>query len=211
MQKIFTLSSVSLCALNRATASDYYYNDYVAYQYDDLYQYENEMEFGYAYGITDDYIPDDARDQIAKLAETWLYSPVPYSEQAYWYDGYRTDCSGYVSMAWQLGTSETTWTLPQYSHQISQWELQRGDILLNIDEHVLIFDSWTDSSQTYYWAYEQSPPAAAYRIVEYPYWSGSSGVYLPYRLNRLGSPAEVNGTHADVKEEGEKHGAFRKN
>jgi len=32
-------------------------------------------------------------------AKTWLNPPVPYSQTAY-HNGYRTDCSGYVSMAW---------------------------------------------------------------------------------------------------------------
>src|SRR4051794_18585940 len=34
----------------------------------------------------------------------WLDAHVPYSQSAY-RAGYRTDCSGFVSMCWQLGTS----------------------------------------------------------------------------------------------------------
>src|SRR5438105_14469861 len=37
----------------------------------------------------------------------WFDEKVPYS-QSRSHDGYRTDCSGFVSMAWQLGTSYTT-------------------------------------------------------------------------------------------------------
>lgn len=86
-------------------------------------------------------------------------------------------------MAWGLGSSYVTWTLPQVSHRIAKDDLRAGDILLNIDEHVLIFESWANSERTYYNAYEETPPQAVYHVVEYPYWSGSGGVYLPYRLN----------------------------
>lgn len=116
---------------------------------------------------------------IAENAETWLHPPIPYSQQN-WYNGYRTDCSGYVSMAWGLGSSYVTWTLPQVSYQINKNDLQSGDILLNIDEHVLIFDKWANSDKSYYYAYEQTPPQAVYHIVEYPYWYGN-GDYVPYR------------------------------
>jgi hypothetical protein len=52
--------------------------------------------------------------EIISNAKTWLNPPVPYSKTAY-HNGYRQDCSGYVSMAWELGTSETTSTLAQYA------------------------------------------------------------------------------------------------
>lgn len=125
---------------------------------------------------------------ITDDADTWLNPPVPYSQSSY-YNGYRQDCSGYVSMAWQLDTSATTWTIPNYAHQIDKSELASGDVLLNIDEHVLIFDSWVDGSQSQYWAYEQTPPQTVYRAVQYPYWPGY-GTYLPYRLNGMAA----NGT-----------------
>lgn len=116
-------------------------------------------------------------------AKTWINPPVPYNQQAY-YGGYRTDCSGYVSMAWQLSYSATTWTLPNHSYQISKDALQPGDILLNINEHVLIFAGWADSARTQYWAYEETPPQAVYHIVQYPYWHGyNEWKYLPYRFN----------------------------
>jgi len=51
-------------------------------------------------------------------------------------------------MAWQLGTSATTWTIPNYSSAISKATLKAGDVLLNINEHVLIFSSWANTAQT---------------------------------------------------------------
>jgi hypothetical protein len=116
---------------------------------------------------------------ITDGASTWLNPPVYYSQSDY-HNGYRQDCSGYVSMAWQLGTSAVTWTLPNYAYQIDKSQLQQGDILLNVDEHVLLFDRWTDGSQTMYYAYEQTPPQTIYHAVQYPYWPGY-GTYVPYR------------------------------
>lgn len=88
---------------------------------------------------------------ITNNAKTWLGPPpVPYTAGAY-YNGYRTDCSGYVSMAWALGFSASTMTLGSYSHQITKDQLQEGDILLYAGEHTLIFYAWYDSSKTKYW------------------------------------------------------------
>lgn len=123
------------------------------------------------------------KNWITNNADTWLNPSVYYSQSDY-HNGYRQDCSGYVSMAWQLGTSAVTWTIPNYAHQIDKSQLQSGDVLLNVDEHVLIFDAWVDGSQTQYYAYEQTPPQTIYHVVQYPYWPGY-GEYVPYRLNGM--------------------------
>jgi hypothetical protein len=144
-----------------------------------------EFPKGFAFNETQIQMNENvSQDQILlgdaiSNARTWVDVPVPYSQSSY-YNGYRQDCSGYVSMAWGLGSSYVTWTLPQVAYQISKGDLQAGDILLNVDEHVLIFDSWADSAQSYYNAYEQTPPNTIYHSVQYPYWSGY-GEYLPYR------------------------------
>jgi hypothetical protein len=44
---------------------------------------------------------------------------------------YRTDCSGYVSMACKSGKSLNTITLPNVSRTISKAELKAGDVLCN--------------------------------------------------------------------------------
>ena len=45
-----------------------------------------------------------SRRRAMERGFTWLDADVAYS-QAKYYKGYRTDCSGFVSMAWELGTS----------------------------------------------------------------------------------------------------------
>ncbi len=89
---------------------------------------------------------------------------------AYWSDGYRQDCSGFVSMAWGLPGNEWTGSLDQYGVRIAKEELEPGDILLfhNLanpekGSHVVIFGGWTDYTHTYYIALEETPrtPAAS--------------------------------------------------
>ena len=98
---------------------------------------------------------DPARTAIIDRAKSWLDANVQYSMGAY-YQGYRTDCSGFVSMAWQLGTSASTGTLPNYSRYINWSELLPGDAILRPSGngfpygHVMIFEGWTDASKTRY-------------------------------------------------------------
>ncbi|QCD56125.1 peptidoglycan-binding protein [Streptomyces hawaiiensis] len=127
------------------------------------------------------------RSEIINRAKTWVAAKVPYSMSAYWSDGYRQDCSGYVSMAWQLPGNEWTGSLAQYAEKISKEELQPGDILLfhNASDpekgsHVTIFGGWTDDAHTHYTAYEQTRPHTRRQSTPYAYWS-DSGRYVPYR------------------------------
>lgn len=69
------------------------------------------------------------RNTIIQRAQKWADQHVPYSQSAL-KDGYCTDCSGYVSMAWDLSSSRTTWTFPEVSRQISKESLQPGDVLI---------------------------------------------------------------------------------
>lgn len=151
--------------------------------------------------------PRISRDEIIARAKGWVQAQVPYDEYG-WYQGYREDCSGYVSMAWQLSQSLTTYTLPSVSHQINKDDLQPGDILLNQwggwtkygspDAHVVLFDSWVDNTHTHYNAYEESfyyGQAHYTTNIPYPYWPGyDSSDYIPMRLNGLSSPPPTTAT-----------------
>ncbi|MGO4748627.1 hypothetical protein AB4212_08350 [Streptomyces sp. 2MCAF27] len=113
------------------------------------------------------------RDQIMKRAQVWVDQAVPYSANglvspySWWYDDatggrYRQDCSGFVSMAWQLPSSETTYSLMpsgesdhDITTRISTAELQPGDIL-NSPEHVVIFDRWIDRDRGTFSYYQES-------------------------------------------------------
>ncbi|NEB04746.1 peptidoglycan-binding protein [Streptomyces sp. SID13726] len=135
--------------------------------------------------------PATTRADIIKRAKQWVAARVPYSMSEYWGDGYRQDCSGFVSMAWNLPGNEWTGSLDQYGVRIAKEDLQPGDILLfhnpaNPEQgsHVVIFGGWTDYTHTYYLAYEETRPYARKQATPYAYWSNSSR-YLAYRYKGL--------------------------
>ncbi|MFD5447258.1 peptidoglycan-binding protein [Streptomyces sp. NPDC127100] len=138
-------------------------------------------------------LPAITRTDIIERARTWVTAKVPYSMTAYWSDGYRQDCSGYVSMAWKLPTNEWTGSLGAFADRITKEELQPGDILLfhntadpQQGSHVVIFGGWTDAAHTSYTAYEQTPPSTRKQSTPYAYWSNSAK-YLPYRYKGVTS------------------------
>jgi hypothetical protein len=133
------------------------------------------------------------RTEIINRARTWVAAKVPYSMNAYWSDGYRQDCSGYVSMAWKLPGNEWTGSLAQYGERISKEELQPGDILLfhnmadpESGSHVVIFGGWTNQAHTNYTAYEQTRPHTRRKSTPYAYWNDSDR-YVPYRYKGVTS------------------------
>ncbi|MEU9972473.1 peptidoglycan-binding protein [Streptomyces sp. NPDC051014] len=146
--------------------------------------------------------PPITRTEIINRAKTWVTAKVPYSMSLYWTDGYRQDCSGYVSMAWGLTGNEWTGSLGQFGTKITKEELQPGDILLfhNPDNpekgsHVVIFGGWTDYTHTAYTAYEQTPPNARRQSTPYAYWSNSAK-YVPYRYKGLATDPGASGAQA---------------
>ncbi|MFI8945074.1 peptidoglycan-binding protein [Streptomyces sp. NPDC053750] len=131
------------------------------------------------------------RTEIVKRAKAWVTAKVPYSMTKYWSDGYRQDCSGYVSMAWKLPTNEWTGSLGTFADRITKAELKPGDILLfhnasnpRKGSHVVIFGGWKDETHTSYTAYEQTSPRTRKKSTPYAYSSNSSK-YLPYRYKGL--------------------------
>ncbi|MEV4195169.1 peptidoglycan-binding protein [Streptomyces toxytricini] len=128
------------------------------------------------------------RATIINRAKLWLDAKVPYSMSSYWTDGYRQDCSGYVSMAWNLGSNEWTGSLDKFATRITKDELLPGDMLLfhnpadpTNGSHVVLFGGWVDETRTHYMAYEQTRPATRKAATPYGYWNNSSK-YVPYRF-----------------------------
>lgn len=91
------------------------------------------------------------RTAIARGFE-WLADGVPYSQSRY-HESYRTDCSGFVSMCWQLGESYTT---ADFAGSSSKWKalgsyesLVPGDALVRRASgsgHIVLFVGWDDAS-----------------------------------------------------------------
>ncbi|MFJ5773563.1 peptidoglycan-binding protein [Streptomyces sp. NPDC093094] len=135
--------------------------------------------------------PAITRAEIINRAKKWVAAKVPYSMTAYWSDGYRQDCSGFVSMAWNLPGNEWTGSLGTYGERISKEDLQPGDILLfhnpanpQSGSHVVLFGGWTDYTHSYYIAYESTRPHARRQATPYAYWSHSDR-YVAHRYKGL--------------------------
>ncbi|WP_377272519.1 peptidoglycan-binding protein [Peterkaempfera sp. SMS 1(5)a] len=133
---------------------------------------------------------DLTRAEIVARAARWVDSRIPYSRSRF-HDGYRTDCSGFVSMAWGLADNAWTGNLADFAVPISKDDLAEGDILLFHNpaapargSHVVLFDHWANRSHTAYVGYEQSPPHTLRRTIPYGYFTHRSQ-YRAYRYRHL--------------------------
>jgi hypothetical protein len=93
-------------------------------------------------------------------AKAWVDLGIPYNQKSQ-YQGYRQDCSGLVSMAWDLPISAVTSTLPNYAITLnSKDQLQAGDAINNRGigngGHVVLFVQWVDKAQGTFIAYEEN-------------------------------------------------------
>lgn len=122
-----------------------------------------------------------SRQEMINRAKSWLTAsnggPVPYNQNLYWgAEGYRQDCSGYVSMAARIGApGQRTVELAKapFSTGIAMNDLRWGDIVVDPvgdgnTRHVVIFDKWADPYKTAYHAYEQRDiHGTTYRVLRY--------------------------------------------
>lgn len=126
------------------------------------------------------------RDQVLARARTWIAHPVPYSQAAYFptKGGYRTDCSGYVSMCWNTGGySWSTSTMHAVSYPITAAQLKPGDVMLWAGHHVRLFVAWADAGHTSYVTYEQTPPRTVMNTKSLT--TDLKTGYVPYRYNLI--------------------------
>lgn len=134
-----------------------------------------------------------SRDEVISRANHWLQQGVPYSMTGSALDpngtSYRSDCSGFVSMAFHLDQSLSTVTLPERFSEIPKDELQVGDIVGNLGPgtggaagHVVIFNGWVDDSHTQFNSIEQTPPQTTTRVLT---WGSSFFLHHAYRYNNI--------------------------
>jgi hypothetical protein len=100
--------------------------------------------------------PVSAKTMLSRGA-VWVSAKVPYNQGAYYADTdgtYREDCSGFVSMAWDLDYSLSTTDLasPTVSTKVVKGfkAIEPGDIILRTGKghHVFLFVKWADSAHT---------------------------------------------------------------
>ncbi|GHI90276.1 hypothetical protein ACWGF3_39620 [Streptomyces xanthophaeus] len=102
------------------------------------------------------------REQVIARAKHWVDKRVSYSQGRWWKDeatggSYRQDCSGFVSMAWQLKESLTTQSLPAVADRLSGFDqLEAGDALDYPAAHAVLFGGWTDKAKGDFVYYSES-------------------------------------------------------
>ncbi|MGV9313912.1 hypothetical protein ACWDR0_17240 [Streptomyces sp. NPDC003691] len=149
------------------------------------------------------------RSQVLARGKVWVDLQVPYSPNGttapygWWYDSrtggrYRQDCSGFVSMAWQLPHSYVTWTLPGVSQELPNLQdAQPGDVFNNIETHVMLFVRWTDSNRTTAVIMEQWSTAGPTRQREVTLANLGTRGMKAFRYRRIvddaGQPSESQG------------------
>jgi hypothetical protein len=130
------------------------------------------------------------RNEIIARARGWTTIPRRYSqEDSDPESGYRLDCSGYVSMAWQLDVPGlSTVELPDLCLRIESHELLAGDVVMiggpgtaGDVGHAIIFESWADAERTRLWAFEQVSAGTMHHVMTFP----SSPPYLSYRYRLI--------------------------
>ncbi|MFG1675451.1 hypothetical protein [Micromonospora sp. NPDC049282] len=140
--------------------------------------------------------PDKAmqRSDAVSRARSWLsVGGVPYSQNRCYknqYGDYRTDCSGFVAMAWGLGgAGDDFWTgnLSTRSHPIARADLAPGDALLRHtgdreENHVALFVKWGNSAHTEPVVIEQTGSA---NTIERTWTAGNAGLYTPVRYDNI--------------------------
>jgi hypothetical protein len=94
------------------------------------------------------------RSTILARAHVWVKKRVHYSQSSY-YQGYRRDCSGFVSMAWRLRTSYTSSSIHAVAKRVALRRLMPGDAV-HTPGHVAIFVKWANKKHTRYLAMEES-------------------------------------------------------
>lgn len=134
------------------------------------------------------------RDEALVRAQTWLVGGgVPYSQTKF-KDGWRTDCSGYVSMVWNLSRNYWTGDLNTVGVRIPFNTLRCMDMLLfhdssnpNNGSHVVLFDRWVNGVGGDFWIYEQT--GAGKRVTRRITWKSTGRKnllsYVPYKYENI--------------------------
>ncbi|TSB19698.1 hypothetical protein [Streptomyces benahoarensis] len=138
-------------------------------------------------------LPQERKDIVDRALER-VNHRIGYSQSATT-NGYRDDCSGFVSAAWGLkppGLNTYGLMGSDTAHQITKDDLQPGDALVAGD-HTVLFGGWADASHTKYVALEDNgSQGTVSHVIPYPYYSGDAAQeragghpYVPYRRNGL--------------------------
>lgn len=133
------------------------------------------------------------RAEAVRRADFWVRFPVPYSMEKFENDqnqkNYRTDCSGFVSLAWHLASSTTTYNMRDFANPINKADLKPGDVM-NVPPsatreigHVRMFTKWVDSDR--YEVVEQAYSTKGTHRGVYSYAATYAEGYRPLRYKNI--------------------------
>jgi hypothetical protein len=134
-----------------------------------------------------------SRSEIIARARSWkphTAQRIPYAQDRT-FTGYRTDGSGYAAMVFRLpepGPISSELASAVYSRRIPASELRTGDLIIRelggVDvREVIIFDRWTDSERTAYWAYQQRRDYGTDRLILHRGLTGNDDYFAHRPLN----------------------------
>jgi hypothetical protein len=138
------------------------------------------------------------RSEVIARAQSWLNQGIVYNQGGSHPDPqgrlYRTDCSGYVSMAWHLPTSRVTYDASvgnlggsDITDPITKDQLKAGDLMMasGTDGHAVLFEGWADAGHSSYTAYEFGSTPVKHRTITYPYDPSDGRTFRPYHYRNV--------------------------
>jgi len=157
----------------------------------------------------------DQNSPILIRARIWVQAKVPYGSFGFhnnpaYYDGYKADCSGFVSYAWGLqapGIGTNQFVSENYATVIPISDLHPGDVLNNDQAdtagHMVIFVKWLDRTKNIFEAYDLNTDPGytsekIYTLVQIPNskdWTISEldpWAHGPYQAERLTNPNGIS-------------------
>ncbi|GJN69950.1 NlpC/P60-like cell-wall peptidase [Purpureocillium lilacinum] len=138
-----------------------------------------------------------SRKEILQRANYWVSRHIPYSMSKTYPDPqgrrYRTDCSGFVSMALHANSpGYSTVSLPEIAKPISWSDIKPGDLVGTLGPgtggaagHVTLFKSFTDKTKKKYNTLECRGSAGCVAHVREVGWKDGKFTSKPYRYIRV--------------------------
>lgn len=146
---------------------------------------------------TSSYQGEIKRSEIISRGRYWVDQHVPYSMSRNYPDpqgrNYRTDCSGFVSMALHASApGYNTVSLPSVAEPISWSQLKPGDFVGTLgagtggaDGHVTLFLSWAGGAQTNYNTLECKGDDGCVQYERAVGWKVGNHTAEPYRYTKV--------------------------
>jgi hypothetical protein len=131
----------------------------------------------------------------------WLDDDVQYSTKGS-HGGYRTDCSGFVSMCWELGKSvdSRSFYSGDSNEELGSWdELVPADALVR-NGHVALFLAWNDSAKSSVCVIENTGKDRNVQFQVRSVASLKSQKYKPIRSTKLAGETGGSGSNSNKGE-----------